>query len=147
MDVFVGDIGVGVCEISYMFGQYKCFENCFSGIFIGKSLLFGGSFVCIEVIGYGVVYFVQEMFEYMGEGFDGKIVFVLGFGNVVFYCMEKFVEFGVVLIMVLDLSGFVYDLDGICGEKFEWFKDFKENCCGCILEYVEYFGCDFYVNG
>lgn len=50
---------------------------------IGKFFGFGGSLICLEVIGYGLVYYIEEMFKVNGNSFVGKKVVILGFGNVV----------------------------------------------------------------
>lgn len=42
IDVLVGDIGVGGCEIGFMVGMMKKLFNCVDCVFIGKGLSFGG---------------------------------------------------------------------------------------------------------
>lgn len=146
IDVLVGDIGVGVCEIGYMFGQYKCIINQFIGVFIGKGLEYGGLLICFEVIGYGVVYFLVEMLVIWDMDLIGKMVVILGLGNVVIYVVEKIVQLGGKVLILLDLGGFIYDFVGLMQEKIDWVKVYKIYCCGCIEEYCEvFFGVIFYV--
>lgn len=83
IDVSVGDIGVGGREVGFMAGMMKKFFNNIVCVFIGKGFLFGGSFIRSEVIGYGLVYFIEVMLKRYGMGFEGMRVFVFGFGNVV----------------------------------------------------------------
>ena len=143
-DVPAGDIGVGAREISYMFGQYKRLENRFTGMLTGKGLAFGGSLVRTEATGYGAVYFVQNMLERIGDSCEGKTAVVSGSGNVALYCMEKLEQLGGHAVTASDSDGFVYDPDGIRGEKLEWLKKLKEERRGRIHEYAEEFGCDYH---
>ncbi len=143
-DVPAGDIGVGAREISYMFGQYKRMENRFTGILTGKGLSFGGSLVRREATGYGAVYFTEDMLERAGEGFAGKTCVVSGSGNVALYCIEKLGLMGAKPVTASDSGGFVYDPDGIVGEKLEWLKELKEVRRGRVQEYAEHFGCEFH---
>lgn len=83
------------------------------GIIIGKGFFYGGSLVCIEVIGYGFVYFIVEMLEVVGEIICGKKIVVFGLGNVVIYVIEKVYELGVKVVVCSDFVGFVYDKEGI----------------------------------
>lgn len=83
IDVFVGDIGVGGCEVGFMVGMMCKFFNNSVCVFIGKGFFFGGSLICLEVMGYGLVYFIEVMFKCYGFGFEGMCVVVFGFGNVV----------------------------------------------------------------
>src|SRR5512136_358935 len=62
-DVPAGDIGVGVREIGFLFGQYKRLRNEFTGVLTGKGLNWGGSLIRPEATGYGVVYFAEEMLK------------------------------------------------------------------------------------
>ncbi len=143
-DVPAGDIGVGARELGYMFGQYKRTENRFTGILTGKGLSFGGSLIRTEATGYGAVYFMEDMLEERGDGFEGKTVVVSGSGNVALYCVQKLNQLGAKVVTMSDSSGFVHDEDGINGEKFEWMRDLKEVRRGRIFEYAEHFGCDYH---
>src|SRR5690606_11860204 len=62
-DVPAGDIGVGGREIGYLFGQYKRIQNNFTGVLTGKGVQWGGSYIRPEATGYGLLYFVQNIFE------------------------------------------------------------------------------------
>ncbi|HID21678.1 MAG TPA: NADP-specific glutamate dehydrogenase, partial [Planctomycetaceae bacterium] len=138
-DIPAGDIGVGEREIGYMFGQYRRMENRFTGVLTGKGLAFGGSLVRKEATGYGAVYFVQNMLASRGEELEGKTAVVSGAGNVAIYCAEKLITSGVKVLTLSDSDGFIFDPDGIDGEKLEWVKELKEVRRGRIREYVERF--------
>lgn len=143
-DVPAGDIGVGGREISYMFGQYKRLENRFVGVLTGKGLSFGGSLVRTEATGYGATYFMQNMLAMKGDSVSGKTVSVSGSGNVALYCIQKIAELGGKVVTASDSDGFIYDKDGISGEKWEFLRDLKEVRRGRISEYADRFGCEYH---
>jgi len=143
-DVPAGDIGVGVREISYMFGQYKRLAQEFTGVLTGKALEFGGSLIRTEATGYGNAYFMQEMLKHRGDGIEGKTCCVSGSGNVATYCTEKITQLGGRVVTLSDSGGFVHDPDGIDPDKLAWVIDLKTQRRGRIAEYAEKFGCNFY---
>ena len=143
-DVPAGDIGVGVREISYMFGQYKRLAQEFTGVLTGKALEFGGSLIRTEATGYGNAYFMQEMLKHHGDSIEGKTCSISGSGNVATYCAEKVTQLGGKVVTLSDSDGFVHDKEGIDPEKLAWIIDLKTNRRGRISEYAEEFGCDFH---
>jgi len=138
-DVPAGDIGVGAREIGYMFGQYKRLENRFTGVFTGKALAYGGSFVRPEATGYGAVYFTENMLAHAGGGIRGLTAVVSGSGNVATYTIEKLTQLGARVVTASDSGGFIHDPDGIGPEKLTWIKNLKDVRRGRIAEYVEQF--------
>lgn len=136
-DVPAGDIGVGSREIGYMFGQYKRLRNEFSGGLTGKGLSWGGSPLRPEATGYGTCYFAQSMLATRGDGFDGKKVAISGSGNVAQYAAEKALQLGAKVVTMSDSNGFVYDPDGIDGEKLAYVMELKNVYRGRIREYAE----------
>ena len=136
-DVPAGDIGVGSREIGYMFGQYKRLRNEFSGVLTGKGLSWGGSPLRPEATGYGTCYFAQSMLATRGDGFEGKKVAISGSGNVAQYAAEKALQFGAKVVTMSDSNGFVYDPDGIDGEKLAYVMELKNVYRGRIREYAE----------
>jgi len=145
-DVPAGDIGVGGREIGFMFGQYKRIRNEFTGVLTGKGINWGGSLIRPEATGYGAVYFAEEMLKTRGDSFEGKVVAISGSGNVAQYAMEKINLLGGKVVTLSDSSGYIYDPDGIKGEKFDFVMDLKNVRRGRIKEYAEKFGCK-YVEG
>ena len=142
-DVPAGDIGVGAREIGYLFGQYKRLENRTAGVLTGKGLAFGGSLVRTEATGYGVVYFMENMLEQVGDDFEGKTACVSGSGNVALYCIEKLAERGVRVVTASDSGGTIYDPQGIAGERLAWLQELKEERRGRVEEYAEHWGCEY----
>jgi glutamate dehydrogenase (NADP+) len=143
-DVPAGDIGVGVREIGYLFGQYKRLTGEFSGVLTGKGYGWGGSLIRPEATGYGNVYFVQEMLATRGESVKGKIAVVSGAGNVAQYTVEKLIELGAKCVTLSDSGGFIYDKDGIDQEKLEFVQWLKNEKRGRISEYAEKYRCEYY---
>ncbi|MDR1437061.1 MAG: NADP-specific glutamate dehydrogenase [Candidatus Symbiothrix sp.] len=145
-DVPAGDIGVGGREVAYMFGMYKKLAKEFTGTFTGKGLEFGGSLIRPEATGYGNIYFLLEMLKTRNIDIKGKVCTVSGSGNVAQYTVEKLIELGAKVVTLSDSNGYIYDPDGIDGEKLEYVKELKEIYRGRIREYAEKYNC-IYVEG
>jgi glutamate dehydrogenase (NADP+) len=145
-DIPAGDIGVGRREIGYLFGQYKKLANEFSGILTGKGHEWGGSLIRPESTGYGLVYFVEEMYKTRGDSVYHKTCIVSGSGNVAQYAVENLNRLGAKAVTLSDSSGFIHDPDGIDPEKLEWVKELKNVRRGRIAEYAEHFGVAYHAN-
>jgi glutamate dehydrogenase (NADP+) len=143
-DVPAGDIGVGKREIGFMFGMYKKIMNEYTGVLTGKGLDWGGSLIRPEATGYGAVYFAEEMLKTRGQSMDGKTVLVSGSGNVSQYAIEKINQLGGKVVTASDSDGFIYDPDGIKGEKWQYLMELKNVQRGRISEYADEFGVKYY---
>jgi glutamate dehydrogenase (NADP+) len=146
-DVPAGDIGVGGREIGYLFGQYKRVANEFTGVLTGKALNWGGSLMRPEATGYGAVYFAQEMLKTRNQEIEGKICTVSGSGNAAQFTVEKLIECGAKAVTMSDSSGFIYDKNGITGEKLAFIQSIKNVRRGRISEYAKKFRGSKYVAG
>lgn len=134
-DVPAGDIGVGMREIGYLFGQYKRITNRYeSGVLTGKGMTWGGSQVRTEATGYGTVFFVNEILKAANDSFEGKHAVVSGSGNVAIYAIEKIQELGGVVVACSDSSGYIVDEKGI---DLDILKEIKEVRRGRVADYVE----------
>ncbi|MGV7106176.1 NADP-specific glutamate dehydrogenase [Flavobacterium sp. U410] len=125
LDVPAGDIGVGAREIGYMFGQYKRIRNEFTGVLTGKGLAYGGSLIRPEATGYGVVYFTDQMLKTIGQSIKGKTVSVSGFGNVAWGVALKVTELGGKVVTISGPDGYIYDEEGISGEKIDFMLEMR----------------------
>ena len=143
-DVPAGDMGVGAREISYMFGQYKHMTNEFAGVLTGKGLSFGGSRIRAESTGYGCVFMMENMLSQKGEGLKDKTAVVSGAGNVAQYTVEKIHQLEGKAVTMSDTSGFIFDPNGIYGDKLEFVKHLKNEKRGSLNEYAEKYGAEFY---
>jgi glutamate dehydrogenase (NADP+) len=134
-DVPAGDIGVGMREIGYLFGQYKRITNRYeSGVITGKGIDWGGSLVRTEATGYGVVFFAREMLAATGETLDGRRCVVSGSGNVAIHAIEKLHQLGATVVACSDSGGVVHDPDGI---DVELLRQVKEVERGRMSDYAE----------
>lgn len=144
-DVPAGDIGVGGREIGFLFGQYKRLRNEFTGVLTGKGINWGGSLIRPEATGFGVVYFAQEMLKTIGQSFDGKTVAVSGFGNVAWGAVQKATELGAKVVTLSGPDGFIYDKDGISGEKIEYMLKLRASNKDAVEDYAKEFkGAEFH---
>lgn len=145
-DVPAGDIGVGSREIGFMFGQYKRLSNEFTGVLTGKGNSYGGSLIRPEATGYGLLFFVEEMLNAIGDSIKNKKVVISGSGNVAQYAIEKTLEYGGIPLTASDSNGFIYDPAGIDTAKLAYLMKLKNEKRGRISEYADKFGCK-YVQG
>lgn len=136
-DIPAGDIGVGNREIGFLFGQYKRLKNEFTGVLTGKGVTWGGSLIRPEATGYGVVYFLQEMFAHQKRNLEGKTVVISGSGNVAQYAAEKSIQLGAKVLTMSDSSGFIHDKEGINEEKLEHIMELKNVKRTRIYEYLK----------
>jgi len=143
-DVPAGDIGVGGREIGFLFGMYKKLRNEFVGVLTGKGLKWGGSLIRPEATGYGAVYFAEEMLKTRGLNFKDKIVAISGSGNVAQYATEKVNQLGGKVVTLSDSSGYIYDPNGISGDKWDFIMELKNVKRGRIKEYAEKFGVEYH---
>ncbi len=144
VDVPAGDIGVGLKEIGYLFGQYKRLANEFTGVLTGKGLTWGGSLIRPEATGYGVVYFAQEMLKTKNMSLEGKTVAISGFGNVAWGAALKATELGAKVVTISGPDGFIYDQDGIKGEKINYMLEMRASLKDEVKMYAEKFKVPFY---
>jgi len=145
-DVPAGDIGVGGREIGFLFGQYKRLRGEFTGVLTGKGLTWGGSLIRPEATGYGCVYFVEEMLNFVGDSIKGKVCVVSGSGNVAQYTVEKINQLGGKTVTLSDSDGYIYDPDGINPEKLAFVLELKNVKRGRIREYADKFHCKYFPN-
>lgn len=139
IDIPAGDIGVGAREIGYLFGQYKRITRDFSGVLTGKSLEFGGSLVRPEATGFGGLYFVNQMLQTAGHTIAGKTVAISGFGNVAWGAATKATQLGAKVVAISGPDGYVYDPEGITGEKIDFMLDLRASGNDVVAPYIAQF--------
>jgi glutamate dehydrogenase (NADP+) len=138
-DVPAGDIGVGGKEIGYLYGMYKKLQREHTGVLTGKGNGWGGSLIRPEATGFGGVYFTQEMLKTKGDSFEGKTVTISGFGNVAWGVALKLNELGAKVVTISGPDGYVYDPEGISGEKVDYLLELRASNQDIVAPYAEEF--------
>lgn len=138
-DVPAGDIGVGAREIGYLFGQYKKLTHQWNGMITGKGLSYGGSLIRPEATGFGGLYFVNEMLQTHDIDIKGKTIAISGFGNVAWGAATKATELGAKVISISGPDGYIYDPEGICGEKIDYLLELRASGNDICEPYAEEF--------
>lgn len=143
-DVPAGDIGVGGREIGFLYGMYRKLARENTGVLTGKGRGWGGSLIRPEATGFGNVYFAKEMLATKGETIKGKTVCVSGFGNVAWGATSKATELGAKVVTISGPDGYVYDPDGISGEKIEYMLELRASNNDVVQPYALEFGVQFH---
>lgn len=136
IDVPAGDLGVGVKEIGYLYGYYKKLNKQSNVGFTGKDVSIGGVKGRIEATGNGLIYFTNEALkEILKTSYKGKRVIVSGSGQVGSYAALKAFELGAVVVAMSDISGYVYNEEGLDVKTIVRLKqEEKEN----LKKYLKY---------
>jgi glutamate dehydrogenase (NADP+) len=143
-DVPAGDIGVGGREIGYLFGQYKRLKNEYTGVLTGKGLNWGGSLIRPEATGFGAVYFAQQMLMTKKLDVAGKVFAVSGFGNVAWGAVKKISELGGKVVTLSGPDGFVYDKDGISGDKIDFMLKLRASSNDRVKDYADEYKVEYF---
>ncbi|MGL4229367.1 MAG: NADP-specific glutamate dehydrogenase [Tannerellaceae bacterium] len=143
-DVPAGDIGVGAREIGYLYGMYKKLARENTGTFTGKGLDYGGSRIRPEATGFGGLYFVDEMLKAQGMSLHGKTVAISGFGNVAWGAAIKATELGAKVVTISGPDGYVYDPNGIKGEKIDYMLELRNSGEDIVAPYAEKYNVEFF---
>jgi len=142
-DVPAGDIGVGGREIGYLYGMYRKLARENTGVLTGKNLEFGGSLIRPEATGFGGLYFIKQMLETAGQDIKGKTIAISGFGNVAWGAATKATELGAKVVSISGPDGYIYDENGISGEKIDYMLYLRATCNDIVSPYAEKFGAQF----
>jgi len=118
-------VGVGGREIGYLYGMYKKLAGEHNGVLTGKGKGWGGSLIRPEATGFGNVFFAKEMLKTRGQDFKGKIVTISGFGNVAWGAALKATQLGAKVVTISGPDGYIYDPDGISGEKIDYMLELR----------------------
>lgn len=136
-DVPAGDIGVGGREIGYLFGMYKKLTHRYEGVLTGKGIEWGGSILRPEATGFGALYFVNQMCQTHGIDIKDKTIAVSGFGNVAWGAVKKATQLGAKVITISGPDGYIYDPEGISGEKNEYMLELRASGNDICSPYAE----------
>ena len=144
-DVPAGDIGVGGREIGYLYGMYKRLAGDHTGVLTGKGSNWGGSLIRPEATGFGGIYFAKEMLKTKNETFNGKTISISGFGNVAWGAALKATELGGKVVTISGPDGYVYDPNGISGNKIDYLLELRASNEDIVRPYATVFeGSEFH---
>ncbi|MDT4762733.1 NADP-specific glutamate dehydrogenase [Sphaerochaeta sp. PS] len=143
-DVPAGDMGVGLREIGYLYGQYKRIRNENTGVLTGKGLSFGGSLIRPEATGFGAMYFASQMLARNNDTIKGKRIAISGFGNVAWGAVMKASELGAKVVTISGPDGYILDEEGIgTPEKWAFMTYLRASNNDVVEPYAKKFGAKF----
>lgn len=146
-DVPAGDIGVGGREVGFLYGMYRKLARENTGVLTGKGINWGGSLIRPEATGFGCVYFAKEMLATKGETFEGKRIAISGFGNVAWGAAQKVVELGGKVVTLSGPDGYVYDPEGISGEKIDYMLGLRASNEDIVAPFAQEFESTKFIEG
>lgn len=114
IDIPAPDVFTGMKTMAWIMDTYSTFKGYASpGVVTGKSRSIGGSVGRREATGRGVVIVMDELAKLIGKDIKNMKVAVQGFGNVGAYAAKFAVEFGTTVIGISDVTGGVYNPNGL----------------------------------
>ena len=144
-DCPAGDIGVGAREIGYLYGQYKRIRGSYeAGALSGKGLSYGGSLGRSEATGFGAVYFTDEFFKSIGKEIKGTTFAISGFGNVSWGVCRKIHELGGKVVTLSGPDGYIYDPDGITGDKIDYLVEMRSSNRDMVKDYADKYNVEYH---
>lgn len=121
--------GVGPEEMGYMYGQYKRITGR-----SGSNDLLSSAFQMAP--GYGVVHFADEMLRDKKDSLKGKRVMIIGSGKIAQGVARKLIEYEAKPITLSDLSGHIYEPDGITDGKLTTINQIKAERGALLGRYI-----------
>lgn len=113
-DIPAPDMGTNPQVMAWIMDTYSMHKgHSVPAVVTGKPLNIGGSAGRLEATGRGVMFAVREAFRTMNWELQGASVVVQGFGNVGSVTAQTAHEMGCRVIAVSDISGGIYDAEGI----------------------------------
>ena len=113
-DIAAPDVYTNPQVMSWMMDTYSMHQG-FSvpGVVTGKPVQLGGSRGRLDATGRGVMFSTREGLKQIGLSLPGATVAIQGFGNVGNACAKLLYEAGAKIIAVSDISGGLFDPEGI----------------------------------
>lgn len=119
-DVPAPDVMTTPQHMLWMMDEYETLMGGkYPGVITGKPVGSGGSLGRTEATGYGVIYTVREALKRLGIEIKGATMACQGFGNVVQYAAELFIQYGGKVLCIScwdqkDMKSYTYrKMDGI----------------------------------
>lgn len=86
------------------------------------------------------------MLETAGMSLKGKTIAISGFGNVAWGAALKATELGAKVVSISGPDGYVYDENGISGDKIDYLLELRATCNDIVSPYAEKYGAVFVPN-
>lgn len=119
------EMGVGIREMGFLFGQYRRLAGNFQGSFTGPRIFWSGSSLRTEATAYGLVFFARLILAELNKDVKGLRCVVSGYGKIAMHVLEKLVANGALPITVSDSKGYLVDEDGFDYMKISFLRDLK----------------------
>jgi glutamate dehydrogenase (NADP+) len=84
------------------------------------------------------------MLHRIGKDIEGQTVSVSGFGNVAWGAINKINELGGKVVTLSGPDGYVYDSDGISGDKVDYLLELRATNNDIVEPYADEFGAEFF---
>ena len=95
----------------------------------------------------GGLYFVNQMLQTKGIDIKGKTVAISGFGNVAWGAATKATELGAKVVTISGPDGYIYDPNGISGEKIDYMLELRSSGNDIVAPYADEFPGSTFVAG
>jgi len=118
-------------------------RNEFTGVLTGKGINWGGSLIRPQATGMELFTLHRKCLKTKGQDFEGKVCAVSGFGNVAWGAVQKINQLGGKVVTISGPDGFVYDKNGVKGEKVDYMLKLRSSANDRVKDYAEEFKVEF----
>ena len=127
LDIPAPDVGTDSQTMAWMMDTYSQERGyACTGVVTGKPIEIGGTVGRTGATGLGVVYVAERIYERLGKSLKGSTVAMQGFGNVGSHAAQCAYERGAKVVAVSDVSGGVYNGDGLnIPDLIQWVNEHK----------------------
>lgn len=112
-DIPAPDVNTNGQVMAWIMDEYSKFEGFSPAVVTGKPVSLYGSLGREAATGRGVYFATREFFAESDETVEDKTVAIQGFGNVGSYAAKFFDEAGARVVAVSDVSGAIYNPEGL----------------------------------
>jgi glutamate dehydrogenase (NAD(P)+) len=114
IDIPAPDVNTNPRTMAWIMDTYSMYQgHAVPEVVTGKPPEIGGTEGRVEATGRGVSIVTQETFEYLGTDVESADIAIQGFGNVGSVTAQLLHEAGANVVAVSDVTGAVYDSDGL----------------------------------
>ena len=144
-DCPAGDIGCGSKEIGYMFGMYKRIVGGYkNGALSGKGIPYGAVLEEMKQPVMALFTLRKNYLNLLERSLPVQHFALSGFGNVSWGVAKKLNELGAKVVSISGPDGYIYDKDGISGEKVDYMVEMRGSLRDRCEDYADRFGVEFH---